>query len=118
MPNDVTLEAIKAFVQRVIASQKTIKYLFELETDMYLFSSVSEYHNLRAELIKEAEALGINAISQKEQGIVVSLLPQVFENLNLKVTNSKDEGIFLSCESNIGDMILVTYRLQLDISAM
>lgn len=118
MPNEVTLEAIRAFVQRVIASQKTVKYLFKLETDMYLFSSVSEYHNLRAELIKEAETLGINAISQKEKGIVVSLLPQVFDNLNLEVTNSKDEGIFLRCESNIGDMVLDTYRLQLAISGM
>ncbi|KUF37409.1 hypothetical protein [Lysinibacillus sp. F5] len=113
MSNEVTLEAIKAFVNKVNESQQTMKTLFELEMKMYLFSTTSEYHNLREVLNKDAKALGISAIRQSKRGLMVTLTTQVFDSLNLEITNTKDSGIFIYCESDVGEMVLNTYRLQL-----
>lgn len=115
MSNEVTLEAIRAFVNKVNESQQLMKKLFELEMRMYLFSVNSEYHSLREELKNDAKILGIYAIRQGEQGTVVTLTTEVFGRLNLEITNTKDSGVFVCCESNVGDMVLNTYKILLGI---
>ena len=118
MSKEVTLEGIKSFVNKVNESQQMMERLLELEKKIYLFSFTSEYHKLREKMNKDAETLGIYAIRQVGQRMVVTLTTQVFESLNLEITNNKRSNVFLCCESDIGDMVLSMYKLLLDIKGM